>query len=83
MNFINEMLVTRRNELLDELLEDAEYIKLRDISAESSMAVKRAVSDTAADELFEQYCDDNIRKQIYELDFFYKKALDDALGAVK
>ena len=50
MSLMNEILETRRDELLEELLENAEYIKLRDISADSSMAVKRAVVGTAADE---------------------------------
>ena len=75
------MYVTRRNEILNEMLnnDDAykEFCKKR---KDSSILLKNAIFGTEIDELFEKYSDAAFSQDTYELDAIYKKAVDDTLS---
>ena len=76
--------LTRRDEILTQMLKtDSNYDKLIKKRADSSMALKKSISGTNADILFEAYSDAVYAQEIYELDIIYKQALYDALDLLK
>ena len=75
---LEELYENRRNEILTELLEFDEYVKLRDERAEASMALREILDESGA-ELFEKYSDAVYAHEIHELDSVYRQAIADAL----
>ena len=75
-----EMYKTRRNEILNEMLEtDDKYKKLCRELADSSMKLKGAIVGSNIDELFEIYSDMAYARDAYELDIIYKRGIEDSL----
>lgn len=76
-----KLLQTRRNEILDHILEtDEEYKKLVRERMQASMSLKNIMLvDSEANILFEKYSDTIYAQEIYELEVIYKQAFIDAI----
>ena len=80
---LNTLCPTRRDEILAQMIKtDGKYDKLRKKRAETSMALKKAISSAGADALFESYSDAVYAQEFYELDAIYRQALRDVSEAL-
>ena len=74
---------TRRNEILSEMLHtDKSYIELCQNRTNASIALKKALSNSDSNVLFNDYSDAIYKQEIYELEAVYKQAFIDALNIV-
>ena len=80
-NKLEQLLQTRRDKILDYLLEtDEKYRELTKKRIQSSMALKNIVAGLKEpDKVFEEYSDAVFAQEIYELEAVYKQGFIDAV----
>lgn len=75
---------TKPYEILTDMLQtDKVYAELCRNRADKSMDLKKLLTDTAADTMFEAYSDAVYAQEVYELDCIYRQAFSDALKILK
>lgn len=83
-NRLETLCQTRCDDILENMLvNDVEYKRLCEERSETSMALKKAVSRTEANDLFEKYADAVCEQETYEQEALYRQAINDVLDIIK